>query len=311
MQTILPQPGFLARSVDDLYLGLSVLLPADESLAADEVPASMPHPAQVDVGRLRIGLVDDDGFFAPAPAIRRAVHEAGDALRAVGAEVEPLVLPDVARAVRLYLQLISADGGVGFRQLLGSSRRDWRIRRLMRMAMLPRGARTAIVAGMLAAGQRKLADLVRWTGKISSEQYWRLTLEHQEYVRRFQQELLDRRIDALILPPHALPALTHGASMHLPLAASYCLLINLLGFPSGVAPITQVQAGEESDRPVSRQIVDRAALLTERGSAGLPVGVQVVAGPWREDIVLAVMGALERAFPLKLPDDSGFARSKS
>jgi fatty acid amide hydrolase len=33
----------------------------------------------------------------------------------------------------------------------------------------------------------------------------------------------------------------------------------------------------------------------ERGSAGLPIGVQVVARHWREDLVLAVMAELERA----------------
>lgn len=30
-------------------------------------------------------------------------------------------------------------------------------------------------------------------------------------------------------------------------------------------------------------------------AGGLPIGVQVVAGPWREDVALAAAGALERA----------------
>jgi fatty acid amide hydrolase len=37
----------------------------------------------------------------------------------------------------------------------------------------------------------------------------------------------------------------------------------------------------------------RAAAETDAGSAGLPVGVQVVARPWREDVVLAVMQRLQ------------------
>jgi fatty acid amide hydrolase len=44
--------------------------------------------------------------------------------------------------------------------------------------------------------------------------------------------------------------------------------------------------------------MDEAARATERGSAGLPIGVQVAARPWREDVALAVMGAIEAA---KLP----------
>ena len=39
--------------------------------------------------------------------------------------------------------------------------------------------------------------------------------------------------------------------------------------------------------------VERAAHAVEMGSTGLPVGVQVVARSWREDIVLALMAALE------------------
>jgi fatty acid amide hydrolase len=47
--------------------------------------------------------------------------------------------------------------------------------------------------------------------------------------------------------------------------------------------------------------VERAARAAESDSAGLPVGVQVVARHWREDVLLAVMAALERHFE-KVPD---------
>jgi fatty acid amide hydrolase len=39
--------------------------------------------------------------------------------------------------------------------------------------------------------------------------------------------------------------------------------------------------------------VERAAAETDAGSAGLPVGVQVLAKPWREDVVLALMRILQ------------------
>jgi fatty acid amide hydrolase len=40
-------------------------------------------------------------------------------------------------------------------------------------------------------------------------------------------------------------------------------------------------------------MVEKTALKVEQNSAGLPVGVQVVARPWREHVSLAVMSALE------------------
>ena len=74
------------------------------------------------------------------------------------------------------------------------------------------------------------------------------------------------------------------------------MLYNLLGMPAGVVAATSVQAGEESDRKPGCDIIKRAARKVEKGSAGLPVGVQVVGRYWREDIVLIVMAALEEHF---------------
>jgi fatty acid amide hydrolase len=67
-----------------------------------------------------------------------------------------------------------------------------------------------------------------------------------------------------------------------------------VGVPSGSAAVTRVREDEQSGRNArSRDRVERAAAGTDAGSAGLPVGVQVIAKPWREDIVLALMHALQ------------------
>ena len=102
-------------------------------------------------------------------------------------------------------------------------------------------------------------------------------------------------IDALICPPHALPALRHGQTRVLSavVPGSYATLFNVTGHPAGVVPITRVRAGEESDRAVGVRLAARAARDCERGSAGLPVGVQVVADHGREEIALAVMRRIE------------------
>jgi fatty acid amide hydrolase len=59
---------------------------------------------------------------------------------------------------------------------------------------------------------------------------------------------------------------------------------------------TRVRPDEESDRTVSKDMADITAYEVERGSSGLPVGVQVAARHWREDVVLAVMAKLEEDF---------------
>jgi fatty acid amide hydrolase len=104
-----------------------------------------------------------------------------------------------------------------------------------------------------------------------------------------------QKISALLCPPHALPATPHVKAFDLLTAASYSMVINMLGFPSGTASLTRVAPGEDAFRPRSRDQVLRKAKATDEGSVGLPVGVQVSSLPWREDIVLAIMSALENS----------------
>lgn len=99
-------------------------------------------------------------------------------------------------------------------------------------------------------------------------------------------------LDALLGPFTALPAFTHGAAKDLGVPGIYTSLYNVTGHPAGVVTVTRVRAGEESGRPDSRDLVEKAARKVEAGSAGLPVGVQVIARHWREEVALALMNAI-------------------
>ncbi len=297
MEAIRPVAGPLARSVEDLHLALGVLLDGDENeIDAQAAPVPLGDPSSVRINELRVGMWSDDGFFPAAPAIRRAVGQAADVLRRLGAHVEAFQPPDVAGAVDLFFSLLSADGGADVGRILARSPRDWRIRRLLLMARAPAAVRLSMAAAMNLAGQRRTGRLLRSLGRRSADGYWQLAMARQDYAERFFAAWSAARLDAMICPPHTLPALRHGSTEHLASAASYCFWANVLGVPAGVVPATRVAPGEESDRSASYDLVERAARAVEAGSAGLPVGVQVAARPWREDVVLAIMAALEAEF---------------
>jgi amidase len=81
------------------------------------------------------------------------------------------------------------------------------------------------------------------------------------------------RYDVLVCPVYTHAALPHGASteeenFH---GFSHTMAYNVAGWPAAV-----VRCGTSA--------------------SGLPIGVQIVAAPWREDIALAVAARLERAF---------------
>lgn len=294
MEAVGVQPGPLARSVDDIELAYRLLAtPGWEAVDYQTPPVPVGDSQRLAIDRLRIGYWADDRYFCPAPAVRRAVARAVDALRAAGATVEAIDPPDMRQAMALYLGLISADGGADLKTLIGPSERDWRVKRLERLGGIPRTLRPPLIAALRIAGQESLAELLRDTGLRSGKEVWRLTHERRLYIQGFMNRLRDERIDAWITPVHPLPALTHGSTAWLATAGSYCMLGNLLGVPGGVVPACRVQPGEESDRPASRDLAQKTAREVEQGSAGLPVGVQVSAPHWREEVVLAVMRALE------------------
>jgi amidase len=88
--------------------------------------------------------------------------------------------------------------------------------------------------------------------------------EFQTGMLRFMQEN-----DVILSPVSSLPAVRHGTTWHSP---------ESLGFTAAISLVPKLPAG-----------VVRCGTSPE----GLPIGVQVVAKPFREDIVLAVMDYLE------------------
>lgn len=95
-----------------------------------------------------------------------------------------------------------------------------------------------------------------------------------ELVDAFRSDMLSfmQSYDVIICPAAAFPALPHGESMEdeMTRGPGYTATYNITGWPA-----TVVRCGTSPD--------------------GLPIGVQVVARPWREDVSLAVAMQLETA----------------
>jgi len=88
----------------------------------------------------------------------------------------------------------------------------------------------------------------------------------------FRRSLLSfmEQSDVMVCPVCSFPGMVHGSTYDRLSAFSYTMTYNLTGWPAAV-----VRAGSSSN--------------------GLPIGVQIVARPWREDVVLAVAAMIERA----------------
>ena len=302
MDAIYPQPGPMARRVEDLALSLKVLSDdADGYVAGTVAPGTIGNWEEVDVSRLKVALWTDDGVMPASDAIARAVREAGEILRSLRArvdEIEPAKVKEqfgTSEAFDIYCGLLGSDGGADARRVIGESPLDWRVARLVWLAGLRPLARFSLVAGLNSTGQKSMARLLAAARGRSADGYWQLSHQKNELVARAFASLKAGGYDIVICPPHALPAPQHGKPIDLIMAASYAYWPNLLGLPAGVVPISRVREDEQAGRPDLRDQVFRQAKAVDRGSSGLPVGVQVVGLPWQEAEVLSVMNALEAA----------------
>ena len=242
------RPGVLARTAADLRLVISVLAVGPAAAA----PVRSPR---------RVGVVRDNGVLAPAPAIGRAVAEVAGGLAADGLEIVHVDLADAPEALALFDAVFAADGGRCLRRILRRGRATAEVRRAL------------AAAADAALGPKELHRLSERIGALR---------------RRFA-EMLDRQgVDALIGPAHALAAVPHGTALDVAAGQSYTSLYNLLGMPAGVAPVTLVGPGEESDRGGGDALA-AAARRAEAGSSGLPVAVQVAARPGDDEVVLTLL----------------------
>jgi fatty acid amide hydrolase len=301
------QPGPIARHVADLDLLLRVLAaPGQEVIDPTVAPAAWPDPSAVRIDGLRVGWYTYDGLYQVAPGLRRAVHEAAAALRAMGAQVAEFEPPEVGEAWRIYLGRLWADGGDTVRELARGGPQDWRMRRILLGLGLPTLFRRPLPWLCERLGRPFEARLYRALPRrrLAVTEYLRLMADQAAYRVRFLAALDAARLDVLLSPPHGLPALTHGAEYGA-VGGCYTLLYNLLGMPAGVVAAIRVRPGEESDRDARKDRLEAFSAAVEKGSAGLPVGVQVAARPWRDDVALAVMAALEAHFR-KQPDYPGW-----
>lgn len=231
------QLGPMARYVDDLALVLPVIAGPDWR-DPHVVPAQLRDYTGVRIRSLSVVFYTDNGIVKPTAETVQAVSRAAAILDRAGASVDERLLRGLDAAYLLWGQVVFADGGASFRRLLQ-------------------------FAGTPGIGTLEFLQTLR---PIPADDLTRRLEELDEIRSRLLTQM--EKIDVIICPARAVPAVAHGATASPGWRDSYCDTYNVLGWPSAV-----VRAGTSPE--------------------GLPIGVQVVGQPWREDVVLAVARLIE------------------
>lgn len=236
--------GPLARSVKDLFLGLSIMGGVDmrDPYAA---PVALDHPDDCDLGTLRVAAYFDDGTSTPDDDVTAVVAAAAKAVAEV-ASVRQETPPPLGRTMELLWEsvFLGGDRGQGFEadlRTIGVTDPSEELAEFLRQARL--------VEFSLSEARQRLVDIDTY---------------------RMEMLTFMDDYDVIIGPAMPTPAKPHHHGLNEISDFSHLMVHNLTGWPAVV-----VRCG------------------TSR--AGLPIGVQVAARPWRDATALAVAAHLENA----------------
>jgi Asp-tRNA(Asn)/Glu-tRNA(Gln) amidotransferase A subunit family amidase len=291
-QMLMAAVGPMAPSVSALIAACRWLLGDFE--ATDPYVIAMPFDDNVlNAERaLTIGFYEDDGYFEPVTACRRAVLEARDALLAQGHNVVRWTPPGVPRAIQLSLAMCNMDGGRVLSDLVGRDIAEPFHATMFAFYGWPNWLRRLLAVFCSSRVADTLTGVAQSTAELRA-----LFSDIQQYRRVFVESWQAAGLDAVICPPQACPALPPNLAMEVPGAFSYTMLYNLLDFPAGVVKCTTVTA-EDENATKQYSVVDYWSKMIKKasteGTVGLPIGVQCAALPLKEEICLRVMQDIEK-----------------
>lgn len=247
--------GPISRRAEDLYPLLKILAGPDGQDLCHDLP--LQDPAQVDVGDLTVLVVEGNGLLRVSADLKASLHRAADVLKARGAKVRTVKMPQFRRSLELWSGRMSAAATHPFQTLLGEG--------------------TPIPLGR---------EFLRWSRRQSAHTFPALALALLEkipfvtpkdplpvlHAARAMRDDLSGQLGergVLLFPPYTRTAPRHGWPMARPIDWLYTALFNALELP-----VTQVPTGLDA--------------------RGLPLGVQVVGAHGQDHVTLAVAQALEQ-----------------
>lgn len=303
-QTMVPNTdGPMARDVDTLvHLLKAILGPSLWELEPHVAPLPFDEEVFSSTRPLRIGYYVSDNNTRPLPAVERAINWAAKTLESHGHTVlkfDPKTYTYEAFNEYLF-KAILADQGQAYDHLLKYDKTCsvmldfWAFGKLFDW-LRPLAARSAARAKQNVTHGALAAKPIR-----SVSEWFKRTIEHQDFQQEFIKYWKQQRLDAVICPTWPGSATKIELAPHVTACGTYTVIWNVMNFPAGVVPVTKVTASDvkktldPSTYPAFYQ-QEKDLQADARGSEGLPISVQVAGLPYTEETVLRVMAELEES----------------
>ncbi|KAL6820118.1 amidase signature domain-containing protein [Trichoderma sp. SZMC 28015] len=268
--------GPMATTFRDCALLLKTIMQAD-TWKYDSNVISLPWRDLKTSEKLRIGVIEDDGFYTPVPPVRRGLKKAVDKLQQSNAvEIVPLTLP---KGDGWYDDLLS------YYTLMGN---EYYLEQLNRTGepLVP----SVKALGLLSDEKTSLLS----GQKTTLQGFFDLNVRRAEVANTYRRFFRDNNLDAILMPPAphtALPLDTWTT-------VTSTGLWNYLDYPAVVVPVDAVTNSDSIDDASNAKYGLQDAELYKLYTGpefykGLPIAVQVVGYRHQDEALAATAGILD------------------
>lgn len=250
--------GPIVRRAEDLMPFMKVVAGPD-GVEEHSVPPNLGAPESLDLSKVTVWLVPDNGLFAVDARMQAAQTRAADVLKARGARIERRSVPALKRSIEIWSAMLHHGGGdTSFTDLMANGGAFRPLRELGK-ALVGRSKHTVPGLGLC---------LIERIPALLAERSKQFVALGRELRAELEEMLGDDGV--MLFPSYPTPAPKHRVPLVVPFKWSYTAIFNVLEMP-----VSQVPMG-----------------LDERG---VPLGVQVTAKNHGDTLTIAVALELERA----------------
>ena len=293
------KPGPIGRCVDDLVLLMKTLW-SDEVFDRDRLIPRIPFNESLftETRPTVIALVDTSTWELPQ-CVKRALTEAAAALQSLGHRVVKVDI-DLSEVAINVLQLLNSSGlwkNIG--NMKGSEPWPVSLKQTVDFGQLSTIVKKAIFMKMRLSGNGKLVNIIKNFGTKTSYEIMAILAKRKELLTKVISQLQAVGAEAILMPGAVTPAPVIGQGTECEIANTYMFAAPHLTLPTGVVPVTVVREEEQTYQPEKGDSVGKAIAAAVSGSAGLPIGVQIAALPFRDELCLRLMRDLEGVIAFK------------
>ncbi|OMJ65302.1 hypothetical protein SteCoe_38535 [Stentor coeruleus] len=287
--------GPLGRSVDDLILVVrswfsKKMLNNDETLA----PIVFDEAAFSTEKKRKIGYFYSTPLIeapvAIANAVKRCITELADKYEFVEFQI-----PNIGEISRLFAIFFNAKGLNYFEESQKGEKPEPYYALLITASKYPY-LFNLLFSIIRKIGYTRISDLLEIDHLVTADDYVsksRRLLELTDIVVKKWEEL---ELDAVICPVVGSVAPPHFKTPEIVHTFMFSSIWNALKFPSGVVPVGVVKKDEAFFEDKFNDPVTWACDRFMKDGCGLPIALQVVSFPYKDEVALSVMKSIEEIF---------------